>query len=493
MTTSTWSAAGARRNRPRWKTALGFPRASGATMRVLCTDSVSQTAEQWDSDGGIRPFVYSQFKQAKLAKGQATTFQNLLTLVGSTLFGTTAYGGADGDGTIFSINTNGSGYQVLYSFSGSGSDGADPFAGLTLVGSTLFGTTAYGGADDDGTIFSINTDGSGYQVLYSFTNTGSDGADPYAALTLVGSTLFGTTAYGGADGAGTVFSINADGSGYQVLHSFSGTGSDGADPYAGLTLAGSTLFGTTAYGGAGGAGTVFSINADGSGYQVLYSFADTGSDGADPNSSLTLAGYTLFGTTAYGGADGSRHGLLDQYRRQRLSGSVFVHRHGQRRRGSLCRFDAGRLDSVRNDGVWRRGRRRHGLLDQYRWQRLSDPVFVHRFGHRRREPYAGLTLVGNTLYGTTWYGGADGDGTIFSIDTDGSGYQILYSFTGTGTDGSEPYAGLTLVGNTLYGTTWYGGADGDGTIFSINTDGSDYQVLYSFTGTGSDGPIPMPV
>ena len=55
---------------------------SGAVMRVLSTDAVTQTSEQWDSDGGICPFVYSQFKQARLAKGQAATFQNLLTVAG---------------------------------------------------------------------------------------------------------------------------------------------------------------------------------------------------------------------------------------------------------------------------------------------------------------------------------------------------------------------------------------------------------------------------
>ena len=200
------------------------------------------------------------------------------------------------------MNTDGSDYQVLYSFTDTGSDGVDPYAGLTLVGSTLFGTTTDGGTDGDGTVFSINTDGSGYQVLYSFTATGNDGAEPYAGLTLVGSTLFGTTVGGSANADGTVFSINTDGSGYQILYSFTGTGNDGAGPYAGLTLVGSTLFGTTSKGGGAGDGTIFSINISGNGFQLLHSFA--GTDGAFPDAALTLVGSTLFGTTDVGGSAG---------------------------------------------------------------------------------------------------------------------------------------------------------------------------------------------
>ena len=93
-----------------------------------------------------------------------------------------------------------------------------------------------------------------------------------------------------------------------------------------------------------------------------------------------------------------------------------------------------------------------------------------------------LTLVGSTLYGTTENGGAYGDGTIFSIHTDGTGYQVLYSFGATPTDGEDPVAGLTLDGSTLFGTTNTGGSAGGGTVFSINADGTGYQVVDSFTG-----------
>ena len=81
-------------------------------------------------------------------------------------------------------------------------------------------------------------------------------------------------------------------------------------------------------------------------------------------------------------------------------------------------------------------------------------------------PHGGLTLSGNTLYGTTSAGGSSGNGTLFAINIDGSGFTNLYSFTGGG-DGANPQADLVLSGNILYGTTASGGSSGNGTVFSF--------------------------
>ena len=204
------------------------------------------------------------------------------------------------NGVVFKVNTDGSGYTVLKNFTGS--DGSSPQAGLVLAGSTLYGTTYWGGNSNNGAVFRVNTDGSGYAVLKSFT--GSDGANPQAGLVLVGSTLYGTTGSGGSSDDGVVFKVKTDGSDYEVLKHFSG--SDGADPQAGLISAGSMLYGTTEYGGTSdptnypnGAGVVFEMNVDGSSYMVLRYF--TGSDGANPQADLVLADGTLYGTTSGGG------------------------------------------------------------------------------------------------------------------------------------------------------------------------------------------------
>src|SRR5207247_5521537 len=132
-----------------------------------------------------------------------------------------------------------------------GSDGYFPSAGLALSGSTLYGTTVGGGSSGSGTVFKVNTDGTGFSVVKSFT--GWDGANPQAALVLSDSTLYGTTYSGGGSGYpdtlgnGTVFKVNTDGTGYIVLKNF--MGDDGAYPSARLVLSGSTLYGTTDQGG----------------------------------------------------------------------------------------------------------------------------------------------------------------------------------------------------------------------------------------------------
>ncbi len=101
-------------------------------------------------------------------------------------------------------------------------------------------------------------------------------------------------------------------------------------------------------------------------------------------------------------------------------------------------------------------------------------------------PYAGLVLAAGTLYGTTYSGGSGGGGVVFSVNTDGSAYTVLKSFSGP--DGQEPAAGLTLVGDTLYGSACYGGASGFGLLFRVRTDGSGYSVLKDFG--GGDGSYP---
>src|SRR5208282_5026446 len=88
-------------------------------------------------------------------------------------------------------------------------------------------------------------------------------------------------------------------------------------------------------------------------------------------------------------------------------------------------------------------------------------------------PEAGVILSGNTLYGTAYYGGSSGNGTVFALNTNGTGFTNLYSFTG-GSDGASPQAVLILSGNTLYGTASSGGSSGNGTVFAVNTNSTDF-------------------
>ena len=139
-----------------------------------------------------------------------------LLLSGNTLYGTATGGGSSGNGTVFAVNTNGTGFTNLYSFAG-GSDGAYPDASVILSGNSLYGNAAYGGSSGNGTVFAVNTNGTGFTNLYSFTAvslnssgypTNSDGANPKPGLILSGNTLYGTATSGGSSGNGTVFSLS---------------------------------------------------------------------------------------------------------------------------------------------------------------------------------------------------------------------------------------------------------------------------------------------
>src|SRR5207253_2528647 len=153
-------------------------------------------------------------------------------------YGTAFSGGASGYGTVFAINTHGTGFTNLHSFTllpgdSTNSDGFWPEAGLIVSGNTLYGTAYRGGSSDRGTVFALTTDGSAFTNLHSFTQTSgspptnSDGAYPYAGLILSANTLYGTANRGSRSGGGTVFAVNTSGTGFTNLHNFT------AAPYNG--------------------------------------------------------------------------------------------------------------------------------------------------------------------------------------------------------------------------------------------------------------------
>jgi uncharacterized repeat protein (TIGR03803 family) len=328
-------------------------------------------------------------------------------------------------------------YTSLYSFSpltaNTNADGASPHAGLVLSANLLFGMTYSGGSAGFGTIFKLSAGGSGFTNLYNFTN-GVDGANPNSSDVLACSTnaLFGVTGFGGTNvpRRGAVFRISADGSDFTNLYSFSGP--DGQNPSAGLIISGSTLYGTT-YSGGGTSkhGTVFKINTDGSGFTTLYAMSTN--DGSGPYAPLLLSGNILFGTTLHG------------------------------------TFGAGSVFRVDTDG--------NNFTNLYNFTNGIDGSF----------PYGRLALISNWLYGTTSASGISNYGTVFRINTDGTGFTNLHGFTG-GSDAGEPFAGLVVVSNTLYGTA-LAGVTNLGDVFRINADGTGYTNVYNFTG-GSDGGAP---
>jgi len=354
------------------------------------------------------------------------------------LLGTTGVGGANGDGTVFEVTKNGAGYAdtptVLVSFTGA--DGQAPLGSLiTDAAGDLFGTTAGGGTGDDGTVFEIARIDGGYAslptTLVSFT--GVDGALPRGDLIAdAAGDLFGTTSEGGANGYGTVFEIAKTGNGYAgtpaTLVSF--TSAEGDFPSGSLIAdAAGDLFGTTTFGGAKDAGTVFEIAKTDGGYasapKILVSFDDH--DGKYPQGSLIVdAAGDLFGTTGDGGADNdgvvfeitkTKHG----YASTPTILVSFTGADGKRPYGSLIADAAGDLFGTTYQGgiddnvgtVFEIAKTRHGYS--------STPITLVSFaGHHGENPIGSLTAdAAGDIFGTTLNGGADDHGTVFEITHSG--------------------------------------------------------------------------
>ncbi len=312
-----------------------------------------------------------------------------------------------------------SSFITLASFNGT--DGESPGAGLVqATNGDLYGTTFFGGASGAGAVFKITPSGT-LTTLYSFCSQSActDGQYTYAGLVQAANgDLYGTTPFGGASGAGTVFRITLGGT-LTTLYSFcSQSGcADGYEPIAGLVQAANgELYGTTYFGGASGAGTVFKITPSGTLTTLYSSF----SDGQNFAGLVQAANGDLYGTTYSGGAHGG--------------GTVFKITPS----GTLTTLYNFCSQSGCTDGEYSR---------------------------------AGLVQATNgDLYGTTANGGAHGYGTVFKITPSGT-LTTLYSFCSQSgcADGALTIAGLIQATNgDLYGTTWDSGTSDDGTVFSLS-------------------------
>ena len=351
--------------------------------------------------------------------------------------------------------------HVLHSFKG-GTDGGGPNGGVVRdAAGNLFGTTAHGGAFGNGTVFKLDTTGQ-ETVLYSFTG-GVDGAIPLAGLIRdAAGNLYGTTEAGGdltcngGSGCGTVFKLDSAGQ-ENVLHSF--TGKDGTSPIAGVIRdAAGNLYGTTPQGGPFSSGTVFKLDSNGK-ETVLYNFTGGrgGTDGVYPDGALVRdAAGNLYGATAYGG----NYSFGTVFKVDSTGKETVLYRfyggwNGFNPVGGLIMDKAGDLyGATEGGGVFFDG-------TVFKLSPVSSKPVLHSFagGTDGSLPVAGVIAdTAGNLYGTTQYGGGvacfgGGCGTVFKLDKTGK-ETVLYSFTG-GADGAAPVAGLVrdAAGN-LYGTAY---------------------------------------
>ena len=379
------------------------------------------------------------------------------------LYGTTEAGGLAGYGTVFKVNPDGTGYVTLHSFSTTGADGSNPFAGLSQASDgTLYGTTYGGGSFGGGTVFKIMPDGSGYAVLHSMN--GTEGRDLYGGVIIgVDGALYGTAYFGGATSFyGTVFKLKTDGTGFAVLHTFTTNGNDGLYPRAGLCSGSDgALYGTTQSGGVSGTGTIFRITPDGSTYTRLHSFAAS-NDGA-PYAGLIQAGNgALYGTTHSGSIfkinmDGTGYTTATGF------GLFFL-------QTSLVQASDGDLyfNTVVSVGKIHTN--------------LTGFATVYAFAGGESTVANLVQCSDGSLYGTAEYGGPANSGGLFKLKTDGTNYSLFHTYSGIGGGGYAPQKRLLWGSNgKLYGTTEYGGDSDSGTLFRVNPDGSGYVNMYSFS------------
>jgi uncharacterized repeat protein (TIGR03803 family) len=219
---------------------------------------------------------------------------------GTYLYGMTNSGGNHNMGTIFKILPDGTGYIKLFDFAGV-SNGKNPYGSLIFDGTFLYGMAFDGGSNNLGTIFKILPNGGGYMNLLDFDNT-SNGCRPFGSLFFDGNYLYGVTYNGGPNNFGTIFKILPDGTGYMKLFDFGGSGSplNGYAPFGSLISDGVYLYGSTGYGGLNNSGTIFKIMPDGTGFSILHDFSGA-SNGSTHIGSLTLDGNFLYGRTKFGG------------------------------------------------------------------------------------------------------------------------------------------------------------------------------------------------
>ena len=425
---------------------------AGTIYKVKADGSAFTTLYEFDTDTGLTPIGDLLFD-------------------GTFLYGMTRGGGANMQGAIYKIRPDGTGFAVIFSFQYVATGGF-PYGSLITDGTSLYGMTSQGGTSFVGTVFKINKDGTGHTKLVEFTGT-ANGNGPQGSLFFDGTFLYGMTNSGGNSDLGTIFKVKTDGTGFVKLFDFTGSGT-GSNPLGSLISDGTFLYGLTLRGGASNTGAIFKIKTDGTGFIKMQDLSNAAT-GAGPKGSLSFDGTFLYGLTTQGGVNFAGTAF-----KIKPDGTGFVRlfdmigdTNGPLPEGTLL-INGTTLYGVRSAG----GGGRFGTLFKFNNDGSAFTTLL-TFEIEANNPAGRPVSDGTSFYGMTSRGGLNDKGTIYKINSNGSGYTRVFNFEGA-TTGERPTGSLIFDGTFFYGMTSQGGTNNGGTIFKIRPNGADYQKLLDF-------------
>ncbi len=346
--------------------------------------------------------------------------------------------------------------------------------------------TTTGGSHGFGTIFRMNHDGTGFQVVYAFDST--NGAGPRGTLIKThNGRLFGMTQRGGSNNSGVIFTVDPVTGIYTKLVDFNGT--NGSSPFGDLVeTASGMLYGITAYGGTFNGGVIFSYDLNANIYTKLYELLGNDTGGDCEGGLILAANGKLYGTSIDGNLANGNIFSFD------IATNTYASAHnlggvaGTSPFGTPIQAPDGKIYGMTDAG----GLNSVGAIYCYNLSTglVSSPyAFDNTHGSHG---VSNLTFASNgKLYGMTFQGGLNNYGVIFSLDTSSTNYNVVHDFTWGTADGADPLSGLIQSSNgLLYGMAARGGTSpANGLVFSFNTVSNLFTDLHNLDGT-NDGSAP---
>ena len=369
----------------------------------------------------------------------------ILFLVGTTIslsaqtsvWGMTAFGGSAGYGTIYKTDNNGQNQELVHQWQSVGSDmvESDPrLPGYGLVDGKdgfLYGSTLYGGPQNNGVFFRINATNNTYEELFDLSFLSEFPGFGFT-IDYTTRTIYGSVSYGGESGLGSLFSLNMTSGEYEEIHAWT-YDLIGHKPEGNPVLHNGKLYGITLYGGAHDGGVLFEYDIINDQFRVLRDF-DAESSGISPFFQFEIVDNVIYGTTRAGGASNM---------------------------GTLYTYD------------------------------LNSNVFdiKHTFSGEDGEGGRSIAKASNTLLiGNTIRGGFHGKGTLFTYNIASNSFTKKIDFNGSN-NGANPETSLLSIGNNEYlGTTRGGGDNGTGVNYTYNLDSNSVTLNFSFNGVNGAHP-----